>query len=85
MINLCNVIIREDMCIERILERFYNLEKLSHHYSDAKKEKLKKYKNNGFKGPKKFIKDIDNTNINDSKNEKNFPNSISSVKLINLL
>ena len=26
IINLCNNIIREDLCIERILERFYNLE-----------------------------------------------------------
>ena len=70
------------MCIERILERFYNLEKLSHHYSDIKKEKLKKYKNNGFKGSKKFIKDNDNIDKNDLKNEKNLPNSTSSIKLI---
>jgi len=57
------------MCIERILERFYNLEKLSHHYS-------------GFKGEKKPIKDIDNTNMNDLKNEKISPNSNSSIKPI---
>jgi len=69
MINLCNNIIREDMCIERILERFYKLEKLSHHYS-------------GFKGEKKLIKDIDNTNMNDLKNEKISPNSNSSIKPI---
>jgi len=82
IINLCNDIIKEDMCVERILERFYNLEKLSHHYSDIKKEKLKKYKNNGFKGSKKFIKDNDNIDKNDLKNEKNLPNSTSSIKLI---
>ena len=62
IINLCNDIITEDMCIERILERFYNLEKLSHHYSDIKNEK---YKNKGFKRPKKVIKNIENFNMND--------------------
>jgi len=84
MINLCNDIITEDMCIERILERFYNFEKLGHHYSNIKKEKLKinKIKNEGFKEPKKLNKAIDNTNINDLKNEKISPNSISSIKLI---
>ena len=84
MINLCNDIITEDMCIEKILERFYNLEKLSHHYLDIKKEKLKinKNKNEGFKGPKKLIKDFDNANMNDLKNENILPNSISSIRLI---
>ena len=82
MINLCKDIIREDMCIERILERFYNLEKLSHHYSDIKKEKLKLNKNKGIKGPKNPIIDINYTNINDLNNEKILSNSISSIKLI---
>jgi hypothetical protein len=81
MINLCNDIITEDMCVERILERFYNLEKLSHHYSGTKTEKIKINKNRGVKGPKKLIKDIDNTNMNDLKNEKIFSNS-NSIKLI---
>ena len=82
MINLCNDIITENMCIERILERFYNLEKLYHHYSDSKKEKLKMHKNKGYKGPKKPIKDIDNTNLNDLKNEKILPNNFNSIKII---
>jgi len=86
MINLCNDIITEDMCIERILERFYNLEKLSHNYLDIKKEKEKlkinKNKNDGFKGPKKLIKDIDNINITDLKNENILNNSISSIRQI---
>ena len=83
MINLCNEIINEDMCIERILERFYNLEKLNLH-SDFKEEKLKinKNKSKGIKGPKKFIKDIDNINMNDLKNENVLSNSISSYNLI---
>ena len=66
MISLCNDIIIEDMCIERILERFYNLEKLNYH-SDSKKEKQNIKKNKGYKGPKKPIKDINNTNLNDLK------------------
>jgi hypothetical protein len=82
MINLCNNIIKEDMCIERILERFYKLERLSHHYSDIKKEKLKINKNKGYKRPKKIIKDIGNTNMNDLKNEQILQNSISEIKLI---
>ena len=82
MINLCNDIIKEDMCIERILERFYNLEKLSYHYTGIKKEKLKINKKKGYKRPKKIIKDIDNTNINDLKKEEILQNSISSIKLI---
>ena len=86
MINLCNDIITEDMCVERILERFYNLEKLSLHYSDNKKDnkkdKIKINKNKGFKGSKKLIKDIDNINMNDLKNENILPNSISSIRLI---
>ena len=79
MINLCKDIIREDMCIERILERFYNLEKLSHHYSGTKTEKIKMNKNRGVKGPKKLIKDIDNTNKKKIKNEKIFSNSNSII------
>ena len=82
MINLCKDIIREDMCIERILERFYNLEKFSHHYSDIKKEKLKINKNKGIKGSNKAIKDFNNTYMSDLKNEKILSNSISSIKLI---
>jgi len=77
MINLCNDIITEGMSIERVLEKFYNLEKFCHHYSGIKKEKLKINKTR-----KKLIKDIDDTNLNDLKNEKISPNSINSIKLI---
>ena len=83
MINFCNDIIREDICIERILERFYNLEKFTHHYSNIKKEKLKINKNKGIKGSKKPIKEFNNTNMIDLKNEKIVSNSISAIKLIN--
>ena len=81
MINLCNNIIKEDMCIERILERFYNLEKLDLH-SDIKEEILKMNKNKGIKERKKLIKDRDNIYMNDLKNENILSNSISSIRLI---
>ena len=77
MINLCNDIITEGMSIERVLEKFYNLEKFCNHYSGIKKEKLKINKTR-----KKLIKDIDDTNLNDLKNEKISSNSINSIKLI---
>ena len=70
------------MCIERILERFSNLEKLNRHFSDNKKEKLKINKNKKFKGSNKLIKVINNNNMNDLKNEKILPNSISPINLI---
>jgi hypothetical protein len=82
MINLCKDIIIEDMCIERILERFSNLEKLNSHFSDIKKEKLKINKNKKFKGSNNLIKVINNNNMNDLKNEKILPNSISPINLI---
>ena len=82
MINLCNDVIIEDMCIERILKRFSNLEKLNSHFSDNKKEKLKINKNKKFKGSNKLIKVINNNNMNELKNEKILPNSISPINLI---
>jgi len=85
MINLCKDIIREDMCIERILERFYNLEKLSHHHLDIQKEKPKIHKSKRFKGEKKLIKDNNNNNMNNLKNENilhNSNNSYNSIKII---
>ena len=84
MINLCNDIITKDMCIKKILERFYNLEKLNNHNLDIKKEKLKinKNKNKKYNRQKKNKKDIDKINMNDLKNENILPNSISSIRLI---
>ena len=44
-INFCNNIIRQDMSIERILERFYKLENVFHYFSIEKKRKLRHIKN----------------------------------------
>ena len=43
MINLCHNIITKDICIERILERFYNLE--NGNISGEEKENLNCFKN----------------------------------------
>ena len=68
LINIYHNIIIENMCIERILERFYNLEKVYHFFSNKEKEKLKSFKNRRFKEIKKYIYRIDD--------EKNKFNSI---------
>ena len=44
-INFCNNIIRQDMSIERILERFYKLESVYHYFSNEEKRKLRHNKN----------------------------------------
>ena len=44
-INFCNNIIRQDMSIERILERFYKLEIAYHYISNEEKRKLRYIKN----------------------------------------
>ena len=44
-INFCNNIIRQDMSIERILERFYKLEIAYHYISNEEKRKLRHIKN----------------------------------------
>ena len=44
-INFCNNIIKQDMSIERILERFYRLESAYHYFSNEEKRKLRHIKN----------------------------------------
>ena len=66
-INFCYNIITKDMSIERILERFYNLEKINYYLSNEEKRKLKHIKN------KKFLeidKKIDEINDEIAKEEK---------------
>jgi len=66
-INFCYNIITKDMSIERILERFYNLEKINYYLSNEDKRKIKRIKN------KKFLeidKKIDEFNGEIAKEEK---------------
>ncbi len=44
LINICHNIINEDMCIERILKRFYYLENIYNYFSDEEKRKFKNIK-----------------------------------------
>ena len=54
IINLCDDIITEDLGVERILKRLYNLERLYSDFSlNEEKEDMKTYKNKIFE-PKKF-------------------------------
>ena len=49
IINLCDDIITEDLCVERILKRFYNLERLyPDSSSNENKEEIKTYQNKIF-------------------------------------
>ena len=66
-INFCYNIITKDISIERILERFYNLEKINYYLSNEDKRKIKRIKN------KKFLeidKKIDEFNGEIAKEEK---------------
>ena len=54
IINLCDDIVTEDLCVERILKRFYNLERLYPNFpSNEGKEDIKTYNNKIFE-PKKM-------------------------------
>ena len=55
LINLCCDIINEDMCIERILGRFYKLEKMYNYFSNIEEEKINIIKNKRFKEVNKYI------------------------------
>ena len=44
-INYCDNIIRQDISAERMLERFYNIEKLYYYLSNKDKRKIKYIKN----------------------------------------
>jgi hypothetical protein len=69
LINLCHNIINEDMCIERILKRMYDLENLYNYCSNEENSKIKLIKNNRFKEIKKCINEINNE-LKDEKCDK---------------
>ena len=63
LINLCHNIVTEDMSIERILERFYNLEKIYHLLPNEEKTKFKFINNNRLKEVNQYIYTVKNDNI----------------------
>ena len=69
LLNLCLSIITEDICIERILERFYNLENL--YYLNGKKDNLNIFENKRFKDLNKYIYDINYEIIKEDIQKKN--------------
>ena len=71
LINLCHDIIIDDMCAERILKRFYNLETIYNYY--FLNEEIQRYnniKNNRFKEVFKYIYKLNNENTQISKDNK---------------
>ena len=63
LINICHNIINNDISIERILERIYNLEKIFYILSKKDKDKMKLKINHEFKEINEYIKKMNN-NIN---------------------
>jgi len=84
LLNLCHSIITEDICIERILERFYNLENIYHF--NEKKDKLNIFESIRFKEVNKYIYDI-NYEIIKEEIQKQNPNLglVEINKLYNIL
>ena len=68
-INFCYNIITKDMSIERILERFYNLEKINYYLSNEEKRKLKHIKNKKFLEIDKKIDEINDEIVKEEKSE----------------
>ena len=72
LINICCDIINEDISIERILGRFYKLEKIYNYFSNIEEEKINIIKNKRFKEVNKYIYLIskENDRYYSSKEEK---------------
>ena len=81
-INSCCNIITKDISIERILERFYNLEKINYYLSNEEKRKLKHIKNKKFLEIDKKIDEI-NGEIEIAKEEKSENKNL--IKNLNLI
>ena len=60
LINLCHATVIQDLCVEKILERFYNIEKIYHFFINKEKGKIESLKIKRFKEIKKYIDEISN-------------------------
>ena len=70
LISLCHDIIKNDMCIETILERFYNLNRIYNSIMDIEKNNLGLKNDQRFQKLNAILKDIinkDTNNINEYK------------------
>ena len=93
LIDLCNKIINEDICLDRILSRLYNLEKIYSLIGKGEYKKYKFYRNEEFKKIKYYLLqinhekklNIDNKNENDKKentvNQGNYVPSFPHTKI----
>lgn len=68
-INYCHNIINQDMSIERILERLYNIEKINYYLTNEEKRKLKRIKNKKFIEIEKKINEINDETSKEEKSE----------------
>ena len=57
--NICHNIISEDICIERILKRLYDIDKIDYCLTNKHKEKINSFKNKRFEEIIKCIEKID--------------------------
>lgn len=64
LINKCHELVTEDICIERILSRLYELEKLPKFLSENGYIKLNLSKNKKFEEINECISQIENSKIN---------------------
>ena len=67
LINICNSIISEDICIERILKSLYDLDKIDYCLKNKHKEKINSFKNKRFE---EIIKCIEKINKKKKKTHK---------------
>ena len=73
LINLCHNIISEDMCIEKIIERIYNIENILQYFTNKKKAKFKfiTFQNKRLKDIINYINEITNETEKDFCIKKN--------------
>jgi len=84
LLNLCHSIITKDICIEKILERFYILENIYH--LNERKDKIDIFENKRFKDVNKFIYDINYELIKEDIQKKNPDLGLVEInKLYNLV
>ena len=78
LIQLCHNLVIEDMSVERILQRLYNLERIYFSFLKEEKRKIKLIKIKRFKEINKCILDINNE-MNNSKNKNEFENNKENI------
>ena len=73
LINYCHKIIKEDICVDKILERFYISETINEYLMNKKHKKIEYIDNNKFKLVEQYLFDINGEigkSVNDINNNK---------------